>query len=1184
MSEIVNLGEHAEALQAEVDQCRSLLVSSGLCKEDEVDEKIISKYRGQPAFFRSLNTILARGFQFHSISDFYFALSICNDTVETVAYLEATVDITDQKEFETVWKLIKGLWHKESKQATPVPFVERLRAGIGRIRGYYPDAFISEYKFDQAELMLARSIEPRHDLGHLYKGSLGDLPNADREKLAAYYDAGHHYIAHPNIFGQESYKKDPLPTDEIEVRKAIARLDNYPPLDQQDTIVAKIVAVPDTGRATKLLSTFIEREIDLVYFEKLLKVMAGEAEGVGSDRSPIGRIINAITAYQEDDLVPAIIVLTDIMANDPDNLEHYLPNFEAGEIAELEREIYRKRLAEHAEKFPEKPLDEVRTSFLTPENEDTEVVDTELLERGFKTYEAVLARGQDLVVLDEDELMSSLRKILPPQKSNEKAPSRLLDIAKIKAITESEAEISAVEGKLPHTPEEVEAYRVEFFALVREIFKREFGVYPYNTQMLAILMMIDETVLAENELKGTYEQIKTGEGKSLILALTSAYFGSLNQNVDLITSNGYLARRDGDRFSSFYSKIGLASGSFARDGEQSGGANPRILYTTNADLIFHYLSCRLHGQEFFDGARHEVALVDEADNLCIDLGEQACRIAQPSPGLFAEPTMRRFMEFADIHAQSIYFELPEAVREFQRFAPETADIHPIYIGLYLRSALRSKSVTQGEDYIIRDDKVVIVDVTNTGRIQEKTHWGQGLHEFVVLRNDLNLPEHQGVSAQMNHPHFIRMYDRIHCISGTFGDTVDRHEIQEVYNLQGFDVPPHHRSSRIDDGLSLEFEYKDFSKKVLARAAELSSQGRPVLIVASSINESQKFYEALLESNSEVQLLNDARNINADKQPDDEENIVARAGESGMITVATSVAGRGADVIPNQAALEAGGLHSLLTFMPTNKRVEYQARGRAGRQGKPGTSEIMVCFETDLFMQGLGSPLQAAVATICQQYGKESRELSWMIELIRKCKNLVSSQARVMNLEKEDMILEALNGYFGLVGNTTASLRQANPVLQEPQNHGAASFLASEYLSDTWITEFDYLQTVIQHDDLLEKSGTSDDTEDVSQIAAKLDGVFSDIFGVQADQQEMYFDQGFMKIVSGVYQHFRESLVRIERRVNNFDPEKVRQMMMRLEQKTQQASVDCVTELGGANVVQLKDFLERRKKREPDENP
>ena len=1124
MNNVINFGESEKALQAEIDQCRQMIVMAGLCEKREVDEKFINKYKGQPAFFRSLNTILGQGFKFSPTSDFCFALSLGKDSCETVKYLETTVDITDQEEFETVWKLIKGLWRKEAKQAEPATFVKRMRTGVTRIRAFYPEAFISDYTFDQAELMLARSAEPKHDLGHIYKGMSDNLPNATVEKLVAYYDAGHHYIAHPNIFGNSSYIKDPLPTDEIEVRKTIARLDNYPPLTQQDTLVAKIMEVPDKGRAMKLLSVFLEREIDLVYFEKLLKVMRGQSVGK-ADNTTIGKIINAITNYSEENLIPAIIVLSDIMENDLDNLDQYLSNFETGNIAELEREIYRKRLAEHVLKFPEKPLTEVRAAFLTSENIDTELPNEDLLERCFQTYQAVLERGQSFIIMDEDEILAELRKVSPTQVKGK--------------VIQSESD---------RTLEEIEIYRIEFFALTRELFKREFGVYPYNTQMLAILMMIDEEFLTENSLKGSYEQIKTGEGKSLILALTSAYFGSLNRNVDLITSNGYLARRDSDRFSQFYTKLGIGSGSFSRDGEKSGEANPRILYTTNADLIFHYLDCRLHAQDFFEGERHDIALVDEADNLCIDLGEQACRIAQPSFGLFSEPTMDRFLKFADIHSESIYLELPEAVKEFQKYAPETANIHPIYIGLYLRSALRSRSVTQGEDYILRDGKIVIVDVNNTGRIQEKTHWGQGLHEFVALGNGLELPEHQGVSAQMNHPHFIKQYERIHCISGTFGDEVDREEIQEVYNLGGFDVPPHHSSSRVDEGLTLEFEVKDFREKVITRAKELAQKGRPVLIVASSINESNIFYESLKQGGQKVQLLNDADNINADGSLDGEENIVKLAGVVGMITVATSVAGRGADIIPEKEAIEAGGLHSLLTFMPVNKRVEYQARGRAGRQGKPGTSEIMICFKTDLFMQSLGTPLRAGVAQVCQKYGNESQQLSNAIELIRKCRNLVSSQARRMNLDKEDMILEVLNGYFGLVEKTSGALEKANDILKEPQHHGAASFLASAYLSDIWITEFDYLQTVVQHDDLLSEDELGSSNDGVTSMSQKLEAVFKNIFGVQAEQKDMYFDKEFMEVVSFIYEHFQESLLRMERRVKNFDPEKVEQMINRLEQK------------------------------------
>lgn len=614
---------------------------------------------------------------------------------------------------------------------------------------------------------------------------------------------------------------------------------------------------------------------------------------------------------------------------DIDNLiTKNLPN-----IKNLNKELETFKLKLAQKKLPEEKLESVLDKFKTK----SELVKFPLSEAEVKQlgndYQVILDHGKILQKLPLSELSAAARKAglaLKENRNNRKAS-------------------------------------LELVSIIREVVNRVFHINPHNTQILALLSLI--TMPAGK--KGRIGQIKTGEGKSLIDAMLAVYMGCQDKFVDIITSSPNLAIRDQKKYAQFFNIFGISSSHICHRRPEKAHFNGQILYGTNRDFEFSILRDKLYNREHRYTVLNgklckrtcDVAIVDEVDNLFLDTALSSARIATASPEakpwIYA-PILHYVKEQLELNENSlinlsqIRLILKEAYNG--KYADKVDQIPDKKIIQWLTSAkIALEDKKPNRDYVIQPKKkpngeeeknkrqVVIVDYKNTGRLYPSTRWQHGLHEFIETKEGIEPQSESLTSASMSHPAFFNGYNEIYGLSGTVGEEVERKEIEAIYNLDTFDVPPHCRSQRYMLAPKLlESEEKQF-ETILTDIQSLIFEKRPILTLFNSIEQANKFSVFLATKNIKHQVLDD-------KQKEDEEYLISRAGRPGIVTIATNTAGRGTDIGLNLETIIAGGLHVILAFYPANIRVEQQGLGRSGRQGQPGTCRIILQINDEQILE------------------------------------------------------------------------------------------------------------------------------------------------------------------------------------------------------------------------------------------
>jgi hypothetical protein len=1149
------------------EQFKALALQKELMKDNDFPE-FFAKFGSHPEVIADIVKIMQRKEGKYSIvSELYSALKFGLDVPTAKLVMEELAKIESHRVVENVLRM---------RQYSAGPFKAKGSFGTGRVEGAeleqalaksiavcskfedaVGDQFFSWNKFELIETAIEYSSEPKHDL--MIVNGDNHPEGLTAKSLKAYYAEGHKYIGHQDGFGPYKYdfqEEKRKSEEELALRNHIARLEYYPSFDLQNKYIPALLEVSASVQSSlvNLLGHFSAQRVPFAYYEAV--VVASRTGDL--DQVCFISLVQSLSNIEGDALVSGCLLLDEMVRTAPRELEELRPQFEAGEFGEIEQELYRRKLQEHQNKFPEKPIEERLGAFRTKEHPDSEPPPEALLTRATDQYRQIVSRTEDLAQLPQLQIPQKIRELVESTTADQRYK---------------------------------EKFRIEYLALSRELFKRHYGVYPYNTQMLAILMMTDEQFLSESKAegvaRGVYSQIKTGEGKSLVFSMLAGYQAILGQKVDVITSNDYLADRDARRFQQFFSDLGLSCGSFSyereakeqqKTGAQNNDPNPDILYSTNQSMIFDLLASRLNGIPFKNGRPHDCILIDEADNLCLDLTAESCRIATPKPRTFNEDFLNACMQFIQVYGKgNIYNNLPEAVTEFSVRNSRARDVHPVIIGLYLQSAIRCLEVEEGKDYVIRDKKVIVVDRGNTGRLKERTHWSHGLHEFVAMKHELPLPESTGISAYMSHPTYIKQYNKILCISGTMGDYTDRRELQELYNLVGFDTPTHHKSERIDEPLTLYLN-KDALYRYLNRTlGELTcgEKKRPVLILTGSIAESQAVHELIQSEGFSAQLLNDYNNQDEAGATRLEQEIIDRAGKAGRITVATEVSGRGADVIPDDEAIEAGGVYVIMTGVSQNSRVEYQGRGRAGRQGKPGTSTVVASMDGDYFINSLSLTEQKIVLGLVSVYGPDSQEVQGAIELMRRAKNVYGSVRRLAELRTEELAQGVMNGYFTKLSKAALELAAKNSLVAT--NEGLGRYLIGLYLNDTWSEKFGEIDSIMQYSHIM--GFKSEANPENSPGIQRLEEVFTRTFGVPPIAAAGRDD--YLGTMSGLFESYTASIISLERRVAAIDESELGRMVGILNEEVDALTAQCFEEIGKASEWDLKRIIKKKNRERED---
>ena len=546
------------------------------------------------------------------------------------------------------------------------------------------------------------------------------------------------------------------------------------------------------------------------------------------------------------------------------------------------------------------------------------------------------------------------------------------------SVTSKEAlkrEIQLQGQRLADDPTNKEASNY-LLAALRAMVLQVRHIYPYDTQMLTLLT----TLNAPKTLKGRIPEVKTGEGKSTLVSMLAAFRASMGEYVDVVTSSGDLAERDQQTFAAFYEATGTTSSHLNVDHATQNDFRGRVIYATTYD----FEASLLYELQNEDTARHyggtsrpcEVVIVDEADNLFLDTALHTTRLLTSAPYdmRWVYPPIYAYVKKAAEERTPCYInEVTELLQDYQegRHMPMFDKWSP-FVRQWVQSAITAMKTVKDISYVVttktkhKKAEVTIIDFENTGREQTNMRWDEGIHEMIEIKEDLP-PENEHLSAtSMAHSQFYKAYKKIYGYTGTAGQDEERVEMREQFGVDVCDIPPHAPLLREEKPARYLLNVAARDAAILSSARAMIAEGRPVLIICKTIEETDRI-AAMFDNNerNKLQVLNE-------KQKESEDFILWRAGMPGIITIATNAAGRGTDIILRKKSLDNGGLHVILTFFPSNTRVENQAMGRAGRQGQRGSAELIVsCDDAEIkklmpeqaIREGLIHDEAAAILTI-----------------------------------------------------------------------------------------------------------------------------------------------------------------------------------------------------------------------------
>ncbi len=494
------------------------------------------------------------------------------------------------------------------------------------------------------------------------------------------------------------------------------------------------------------------------------------------------------------------------------------------------------------------------------------------------------------------------------------------------------------------------------FANVREAARRTL-VTPAPDSPYPMMRPFDVQIMGAIALhRQMVAEMVTGEGKTLVAAF-AAYLNALGgDGVHIVTVNDYLARRDCDWMRNVYNMLGLTAG-YVQSGqgveEKRCAYNCDVTYGTNSEFGFDYLrdNMRTRPEEQVQINRGlNYAIVDEVDSILIDEARTPLIISGPvtqqSDKYYGADRVARRLERGKDYIVKEKEQTCHLTEEGHERAKEILGVDSLYNEStmewphFLETALRAHELFERDsEYIVRDGEVVIVDEF-TGRLMEGRVWSDGLHQAVTVKEGLDLKEETQTVATVTLQNFFRLYNKLAGMTGTA--MTEAEEFHKIYNLECVSIPtnlPLRRQSYPDKVYRTKDEKYE---AIVEEIEEVHEDGRPVLVGTTDVEKSEKLGRMLERKGIQHDILN-AKPERAAKEAD----IVAEAGQPGKVTIATNMAGRGTDIVLGEGVAEKGGLHIIGTERHEARRIDNQLRGRAGRQGDPGSSRFFVSFEDDL---------------------------------------------------------------------------------------------------------------------------------------------------------------------------------------------------------------------------------------------
>lgn len=483
---------------------------------------------------------------------------------------------------------------------------------------------------------------------------------------------------------------------------------------------------------------------------------------------------------------------------------------------------------------------------------------------------------------------------------------------------------------------------VEAFAVVREAGDRVLGMKHFPVQLLGGIVLH----------QGNIAEMKTGEGKTLVSTLP-AYLNALSgKGVHIVTVNSYLAQRDSEWMGKLHEFLGLKVGLVVHgmtSAEKKVAYGADITYGTNNEFGFDYLRDNMvvHLEQMVQRKLH-YAIVDEVDSILIDEARTPLIISgsgDKSTKLYniVDSFVKRLKEEEDYaideKADSVTLTENGVEKAEKQFGIENlADMENMELSHHINQALKAVySMKRDKDYVVQNGQVVIVDEF-TGRLMEGRRYSNGLHQAIEAKENVKVERESKTLATITFQNYFRMYEKLSGMTGTA--KTEEEEFKSIYNMDVLSIPTNKDMIRKDINDAFYKSEKAKFKAVVDEIERRHKTGQPILVGTISIEKSEELSSMLKKRGIKHEVLNA-------KYHEKEAEIVSNAGQKNAVTISTNMAGRGTDIVLDSEVKSLGGLHIIGTERHESRRIDNQLRGRAARQGDPGSSQFFISFEDDL---------------------------------------------------------------------------------------------------------------------------------------------------------------------------------------------------------------------------------------------
>jgi preprotein translocase subunit SecA len=610
---------------------------------------------------------------------------------------------------------------------------------------------------------------------------------------------------------------------------------------------------------------------------------------------------------------------------------------------------------------------------------------------------------------------------------------------------------------------------VPAFATVREGSKRALGMRHFDVQLIGGMVLNNRSI----------SEMRTGEGKTLVATL-AVYLNALEgKGVHLVTVNDYLARRDAEWMGRLYNFLGLTIGTIVHgldDSQRKAAYAADITYGTNNEFGFDYLRDNMkYSRDQMVQRGHHYCIVDEVDSILIDEARTPLIISGPSAdrsalyeladalipsleeGDYDIDLKQRSATFTDAGIEKLEIALNEQgqIKEGNLY-----DIENVALVHHLNSALRAhKMFAKDKDYIVRNDEVVIIDEF-TGRMMPGRRYSEGLHQALEAKEHVKIQPENQTLASITFQNYFRLYKKLAGMTGTAATEAE--EFGDIYGLNVVTIPTNVGIKRVDEDDAIFRTAAEKFEEIADLVADCRTRGQPVLVGTTSIEKSEMLAELLRKKGVDnLQVLNA-------RYHEQEAYIIADAGVSNAVTIATNMAGRGTDIqlggnlemrierelkeitdpaerdariadikaqiaVDKQKVLAAGGLYIVGTERHESRRIDNQLRGRAGRQGDPGHSKFFLSLQDELMRIFPVESMDSMLGKLGLEQG-ESITHPWVTKAIERAQARVEARNfdirknilkydDVMNDQRKVIFAERLELMDSEdVSETTASMR------------------------------------------------------------------------------------------------------------------------------------------------------------------